>query len=263
MVSINPASMSLTPLTSSANHETSITTKVSPWLSPIAYPLGCRVVLPTYFRTIEVSGQENLPTEGSVILAPTHRARWDALIVPYATGRGVTGRDLRFMVSANEMNGLQGWFIRRLGGFPVDPQQPAIASLRYGLDVLRQQEMMVIFPEGGIFRDGKLHPLKPGLARLALQAEQSQPGLNVKIVPIYVDYNEAVPSWNCDVTVRIGKPLHSNHYTTQISSNQQSHSHKRDTVKQSARKLTDDLTAALQDLGAEPSTQLVTEAIAI
>jgi len=167
------------------------------------------------------------------------------------------------MVSANEMNGLQGWFIRRLGGFPVDPQQPAIASLRYGLDVLRQQEMMVIFPEGGIFRDGKLHPLKPGLARLALQAEQSQPGLNVKIVPIYVDYNEAVPSWNCDVTVRIGKPLHSNHYTTQISSNQQSHSHKRDTVKQSARKLTDDLTAALQDLGAEPSTQLVTEAIAI
>lgn len=262
MVSINPASMSLQSSAHTSKPETSLTTRVSPWLSPIAYPLGCRVVLPTYFGKIDISGQEHLPTEGSVILAPTHRSRWDALIVPCVTGRQVTGRDLRFMVSANEMKGIQGWFIRRLGGFPVDPQQPAIASLRCGLEVLKHREMMVIFPEGGIFRDGKLHPLKPGLARLALQAEQSQPGLNVKIVPIYIDYDEAVPSLNCDVTVRIGKPLHSNHYTQEIPSEKSSHPHHRDAVKQSAQKLTRDLTAALQDLGAEPVASIDNEAIA-
>lgn len=250
MVSMNPASMSLRPSTLSSKPETSITTRVSPWLSPIANPLGCRLVLPGYFGTIDISGQEHLPIDGPVILAPTHRARWDALIVPCATGRPVTGRDLRFMVSANEMKGIQGWFIRRLGGFPVDPQQPAIASLRCGLEILKHREMMVIFPEGGIFRDGKLHPLKPGLARLALQAEQIQPGLNVKIVPIYIDYGEAFPSWNCDVTVRIGKSLDTSYYAQHVLDKGAPQSHHKDAMKQCAQKLTADLTSALQDLGA-------------
>lgn len=247
----------------SSHQPQSLTTKVSPWLSPIAYPLGCWIVLPSYFGKIDVSGQEYLPTEGPVILAPTHRARWDALIVPYAAGRRVTGRDLRFMVSASEMQGIQGWFIRRLGGFPVDPKQPAIASLRCGLEVLKNREMMVIFPEGGIFRDGRLHPLKPGLARLALQAEQSHPGLGVKIVPIYIDYGEAFPSWNCSVTLRIGQPLQACHYVQQSNANSDSSHQNRDTTtKQQARKLTSDLTHALQCLGAVPAAELSTEAIA-
>lgn len=262
MVLIYPASMSSQSSAPPSKHEASLTTRVSPWLSPIAYPLGCRLVLPSYFGTIDISGQEYLPTEGPVILAPTHRSRWDALIVPCATGRRVTGRDLRFMVSINEMKGIQGWFIRRLGGFPVDPQQPAIASLRCGLEVLKHREMMVIFPEGGIFRDGQLHPLKPGLARLALQAEQSQPDLNVKIVPIYIDYGEAFPSWNCDVTVRIGKPLQTSHYAHQVPVQGESASRHRDAIKQGARKLTHDLTLALQELGAEPVAELASEAIA-
>ncbi|MGB3492402.1 MAG: lysophospholipid acyltransferase family protein [Elainellaceae cyanobacterium] len=243
--------MSLRSVALASKHETLITTRVSPLLSPIANSLGCRVVLPGYFGKIDISGQQYLPTDGPIILAPTHRSRWDALIVPCATGQSVTGRDLRFMVSANEMKGMQGWFIRRLGGFPVDPQQPAIASLRCGLDILKHREMMVIFPEGGIFRDGKLHPLKPGLARLALQAKQSQPGLNVKIVPIYIDYGEAFPSWNCDVTVRIGKPLCTSRYAQNLPAERQSCSSRKDAMKQGARKLTADLTNALQALGAE------------
>jgi 1-acyl-sn-glycerol-3-phosphate acyltransferase len=76
---------------------------------------GNYLVLPAFFSKITVTGQENIPLTGGVILAPTHRSRWDALILPYAVGRLVSGRDLRFMVSANEMKGVQGWFIRRLG----------------------------------------------------------------------------------------------------------------------------------------------------
>jgi len=73
------------------------------------------------------------------------------------TGRGVTGRDLRFMVSADEVRGIQGWF--DLGGFP--DKHPAITTLRHE-SLLQQGEMLVIFPEGNIFRDGSLHPLKLG-----------------------------------------------------------------------------------------------------
>ena len=211
------------------------TSQFSPWLTPLAYFLGCRIVMPLYFGRIIISGQGNLPLTGPVILAPTHRSRWDSLIVPYATGRWVTGRDLRFMVTADEMRGFQGWLIRRLGGFPVNVRRPAISSLRHGVDLLQQGEMMVIYPEGGIFRDGNVHRLKPGLARLALQAELSQPVSGVKIVPIHLSYSQPYPCWGCQVSVNIGAPLCVKNYVA-------------GSVKDDARWLTADLKTALREL---------------
>ncbi|WP_413163769.1 lysophospholipid acyltransferase family protein [Capilliphycus salinus ALCB114379] len=208
---------------------------VSPWLTALAYPLGRFLVLPSYFRKIEVIGQENLPKTGPVILAPTHRSRWDALMMPYATGRCVSGRDLRFMVTEDEMKGIQGWFIRRLGGFAVNPRHPSIATLRYGVELLRQGEMMVIFPEGNIFQDNEVHPLKPGLARLALQAESSQANLNVQIVPMSLHYTPIVPRWGCRVRVNIGKPLSVANYC-------------QGSAKQNAKHLIGDLTTVLTEL---------------
>jgi len=229
----------------SSNLVTSVDSRFSPWLTPVVYPLACCLVLPSYFRSIKVTGQEFLPAEGPVLLAPTHRSRWDALLVGYAAGRSVTGRDIRFMVSANEVSGLQGWFIRRLGGFPVDPCHPAIASLRYGVEILQNGEMMVIFPEGGIFRDNLVHPLKSGFARLALQAESLSPGLGVKIVPIGLRYGHPYATWGCGVQIHIGKPLKVSDYN-------------QGPTKQSARALTHDLEVMLKHLSGEPvSSELV------
>jgi 1-acyl-sn-glycerol-3-phosphate acyltransferase len=235
MVLVNPLHRSEALLTLTPG----INSQLSPWLTPLVYGLGCWVVLPSFFR-IKVIGQENLPLEGPVILAPTHRSRWDALLIPYAAGRFVTGRDIRFMVTSDEVKGIQGWLIRRLGGFPVNPRRPAIASLRHGVEILQNREMLVIFPEGGIFRDKQLHPLKPGLARLALQAEASQPDLDIKIVPIHLDYSQEVPTWGCEVTIRIGQPLQVKDY---------SHG----TAKQEAQRLTTDLSDALEQLGSTQS----------
>ncbi|WP_242721917.1 lysophospholipid acyltransferase family protein [Microcoleus vaginatus] len=183
------------------------TSRVSPWLTSLLYPLGHYVVLPFHFGKIEITGQEHLPKDGPVILAPTHRSRWDALMMPYSTGQKVTGRDLRFMVTADEVKGLQGWFIRNLGGFPVDLKHPAIGTLRYGVELLLDREMLVIFPEGGIFQDGEVHPIKPGLARLAMQAELSKPGLGVKIVPMSIRYRPRIPQWGAQVKIAIGAPI--------------------------------------------------------
>nr|RNJ65055.1 MAG: 1-acyl-sn-glycerol-3-phosphate acyltransferase [Leptolyngbya sp. IPPAS B-1204] len=225
---------SLTSALLTHTQSSSIDSRPSPWMTPLAYALGSWVVLPSYFR-IHVTGQENVPRDGAVILAPTHRSRWDALVVPYAAGRFATGRDIRFMVTADEVKGLQGWLIRHLGGFPVNPRQPAIASLRHGLEILQNREMLVIFPEGGIFRDKQVHPLKPGLARLALQAEASQPDLTVQVVPVYLDYSQAFPTWGCKVNVRIGKPLQVADYT-------------QGKPKSEAQRLTADLATALKRL---------------
>ncbi len=184
-----------------------VQSRCSPVLTPLAYWLGQHIVVPTYFGPITITGQHYLPASGPVILAPTHRARWDSILLPFATGRSVTGRDLRFMVTADEVKGLQGWFIRRLGGFAVNVQRPTVASLRYGIDLLLSGEMLVIYPEGGIRREDRVHGLKPGLARLALQAEVAKPGLGVQVLPVDIYYGQACPNWRCPAQIHIGEPL--------------------------------------------------------
>lgn len=180
--------------------------RISPWLMPLAYTLGRRLVLPLMFRRIDVQGLEHIPRRGPVLLAPTHRARWDALILPRTAGRPGTGRDIRFMVSANEMRGLQGWFIWRCGGFPVNTDQPGIGSVRYGVDLLASGEMLVVFPEGGIYRDEQVHPLKVGPAWMAIQAATQSDG-PVQVVPVGLAYSQPYPRCGGRVAVRFGPPL--------------------------------------------------------
>ena len=221
------------PIHSHASSHTS--SHISPWLIPLVYYFGRYLVLPLYFGRIEVHGQENLPRSGPVILAPTHRSRWDALMLPFATGKMVTGRNLRFMVTTDEVKGLQGWFIRRLGGFAVDTRRPGVASLRHGIELMEKGEMMVIFPEGNIFRDRTVQPLKAGFARLAIQAEDSRENLEVQVVPLAIAYGGAMVPWRSTVKIHIGKPI-------SVRSFMQGHG------KQDAKALTQAVGDSLQDL---------------
>ncbi|AFY80746.1 lysophospholipid acyltransferase family protein [Oscillatoria acuminata] len=217
----------------------SVNSKISPWLASALYPLGRFVVLPAYFKEIEVIGREHIPTNGPTILAPTHRSRWDGILVAYAAGRHITGRDLRYMVSVDEFKGIYSWLIPRVGGFPIDRKRPGIASLRHGVELLEVGEMLAIFAEGAIFRDGKLHPLKPGLARLAIQAESLHPNLGVKIVPMNLEYQPTIPEWRSQVKITIAPPLEVSQYCL-------------DTPKESGNQLTSDLEIALRAIGQGP-----------
>ena len=192
--------------------EAPITSHIAPWLTKIAYPLAKYLVMPFFFRQIKITGRENIPSQGGVIIAPTHRSRWDALVVPYATGRLASGRDPYFMVSANEIKGLQGWFIRRLGGFPIKTDRRGYNSLKHSFDLLCQQEMVVIFPEGNIFRTNKVQPLKRGIAKIALEVASTKPEQTIKILPVSVKYSQPVPQRGCEVEVNIGKCLNLNQY---------------------------------------------------
>ncbi len=212
-----------------------IRSRLSPWLAPLMYGIGEKIVLPAYFSNIEVVGQENIPTCGPVVLAPTHQSRWDPLLVGLLGKRA--DRYLRFMVTADECLGLQGWFIRRLGGFPVHVRKPSIKSLRHGVQLLQEKEMLVIYPEGDIYRD-RINPLKPGLARIAIRAERSAPNLGVKIVPISLAYSDPCPKWRSSAKIVIGEPISVTEY-------------KAGTCKHQSKRLTQDLQTALTTLAAQ------------
>ncbi len=144
-----------------------------------------------YFRERIVLGRQHLPMQGPVLLAPTHRARWDALILPMAAGRRVTGRDCRFMVTRTEMAGLQGWFLQRLGCFAVDQDKPSLTTLRFALDLLANDQQLVVFPEGRINRDDEPIVVEQGLVRLAQLALKK--GVRVPVVPVGLAYNPNRP----------------------------------------------------------------------
>lgn len=184
-------------------------TGISPWLAPLAMLITQDLVLPAYFRRLVVLGREWLPAEGPVLLAPTHRARWDALLLPHAAGRRITGRDCRFMVTVDEMRGLQGWLLHRLGCFPVNQTRPSLLSLRYAIDLLAAGQQLVVFPEGQIRRpaadggDGlRLHQ---GLARLALMAANK--GVAVPVLPVGIAYDHAWPRPLDRAALSLGAPL--------------------------------------------------------
>ena len=208
---------------------------ISPTIINVLYPFATYFFLPLYFGRITIKGQENVPRSGPVIIAPTHRSRWDAVLVPYATGRLVSGRDLWFMVMSSQMQGFQGWLIQRIGGFAVDLKRPKAESFAISIELLSKGEMLTIFPEGGIFRSCPVKPLKPGVARIALNLAEHHPQPGVKILPITLQYNDPYPKWGTDVLINIGIPIDVANYET-------------NSRKQAAKTLTHDLFVALNHL---------------
>jgi 1-acyl-sn-glycerol-3-phosphate acyltransferase len=137
------------------------------------------------------------------------------------------------MTNANQFSGIQGWLIQRVGAFPIDLGKPQLASLRKTVELLQQKEKLVIFPEGGIVRDQPLRDLKPGLARLVLQAERTaSPPLSIPIVPIALHYHPTA-GFRSSLTVQILPPLYSRDF-------------ERGGDKQTAQALTAGLEAALR-----------------
>jgi 1-acyl-sn-glycerol-3-phosphate acyltransferase len=185
--------------------ERSLCNGISPWLAPLATVVTQDIALPLYFKQVRVLGQERLPKHGPLLLAPTHRSRWDALLIPYAAGRRVSGRDCRFMVTLDEMKGIQGWFLHRLGCFPVNQARPTTATLRYAVNLLETSHQLVVFPEGRIRTDDSPMQLRQGLARLALLAASQ--GVNVPVVPVGIAYAHGRPRFGDSVAICLGEPL--------------------------------------------------------
>ena len=151
-----------------------------------------------------------IPINSSIILAPTHRSRWDGLIITMAMGRRITRKDCRFMVTNSEMRGIQGWFLKRLGCFSINQLSPTLSALRYSIDLIEKGEQLVIFPEGKINKYGKKLVLKEGLYRLSRLAARNTD--SIFIIPIGIAYSNVSPKFRSQFCLSLGKPILINDY---------------------------------------------------
>ena len=146
----------------------------------------------------------SIPKNASIILAPTHRSRWDGLVLTMAMGRRVTKKDCRFMVTKSEMKGIQGWFLKRLGCFSINQLSPSVSALRYATDLIIKGEQLVLFPEGKINKYGQKLVLKQGLYRLARLAIKKTDPI---IIPIGIAYSKVSPQFRSEFCLSFGKPI--------------------------------------------------------
>ena len=147
----------------------------------------------------------SIPRNSSIILAPTHRSRWDGLVLTMAMGRRVTSKDCRFMVTKSEMKGIQGWFLKRLGCFSINQLSPSLSALRYAISLVEKGEQLVVFPEGKINKYGKKLVLKEGLYRLARLARNKTN--SITIVPIGIAYSKISPRFRDKFCLSLGQPI--------------------------------------------------------
>jgi 1-acyl-sn-glycerol-3-phosphate acyltransferase len=101
-----------------------------------------------------------------------------------------------------------GWHLKRSGQVCINQQNPAasIGAVKSALRSLRGGMPLVIFPEGGRTRDGKIQPFLPGAFFLAIKAQAD-------IVPIaLVDTFDLLPMDTYHIKcqpleMRVGEPV--------------------------------------------------------
>ena len=152
-----------------------------------------------------INNNFSIPKNSSIILAPTHRSRWDGLILTMAMGRRITKKDCRFMVTKSEMRGIQGWFLKRLGCFSIDQLSPSLSKLRYAINLIEKGEQLVVFPEGKINKNGKKLVLKEGLYRLARLATKKTN--SIFVIPIGIAYSKIIPNLGDTFCLSFGQPI--------------------------------------------------------
>ena len=179
---------------------------INPILGFIAMFITQDIILKIFFKEKKIiKNNFSIPLDSSIIIAPTHRSRWDGLILTMAMGRRVTKKDCRFMVTQSEMKGIQGWFLKRLGCFSINQLSPSTSLLRYAVNLIINKKQLVVFPEGKINKYGNKIALKEGLFRLARLATKKTN--LITIIPIGIAYSEVSPKFRSKVSLCFGKPF--------------------------------------------------------
>jgi 1-acyl-sn-glycerol-3-phosphate acyltransferase len=172
--------------------------------------VGIGPVVRVLFRP-RAEGTEHVPAKGAAILASNHLSAADWIFMPMSIRRRVT-----FLAKAEYFTGsgvkgfLQRSFFTGAGQVPIDRTSASAAedAIQTGLGILRDGNLLGIYPEGTRSPDGRLFRGKIGVARMALQT-------GVPVVPVAMCYRTRKLPFGrkiMRVTVRFGEPLDFSRY---------------------------------------------------
>jgi 1-acyl-sn-glycerol-3-phosphate acyltransferase len=129
-----------------------------------------------------VRDDEHIPTQGAAVLVCNHVSFVDAILLMAASPRPI-----RFIMDHRIFQvPVLGWLFKLAKAIPIAPRAEDPAAYEAAFDaaaqVLQEGDLLAIFPEGGITKDGDLQEFKGGIMKILERAEQQ--GLAVPVIPM-------------------------------------------------------------------------------
>ena len=152
------------------------------------------------FYKVEIKGLENLPEEGPYIIACNHKSNLDAIFVS-----GLINHKKLRCVSKKELfnNKILAFILDKLGVIPINRDNPDISSIKTILKVLKNKEILAIFPEGTRHKDlNSFADAKAGLGMFAIKGKANV--VPISLITNYKLFNK--------VTLYIDKPVDLSEY---------------------------------------------------
>jgi len=148
--------------------------KLAAWFWYAMLWCPCFAISQLWFR-YRFSGKGHVPVSGPVLLVSNHQSHLDPVLVGVACPR-----QLKYLARQGLFFFPFNLWIRSLGAVPIDRERGAIGGIRTTLELLKNDNAVLVFPEGSRTDDGKLRPLLPGFCLLARRSEAT-------IVPVALD----------------------------------------------------------------------------
>lgn len=143
----------------------------------------------------KVTGRENIP-KGAAVVCCNHSNMSDPIWVIF----GLWPDRMPACMAKKEVMDVPvlGAFLRFLGAIGVDRGAADINAVKQALKALRDNNQLLVFPEGTRVRPGKVVEAKTGAALLANRAE-------VPMLPVFLTRNK---KFFCPLKMVIGRPFY-------------------------------------------------------
>ena len=120
----------------------------------------------------DVAGADRMPRTGGVLLAANHRSFLDHYLLSV-----VCPRPMWYLGKSELGEGVYGVINTSLGMIPVNRGRADLDAIGRIIDLLREGDVVGVFPEGTRSPDGHLYRFRSGMARIAARA-------GVPVVPV-------------------------------------------------------------------------------
>ena len=125
---------------------------------------------------LKIEGADNVPKGGGVIIAPNHRSNYD----PPLVGCCISFRPVTFLAKNGLfVNKAVSWVLGSVHAVPIHTENPGIKSMRFFVNLLKEEKALMMFPEGSRSKTNEFLPLQPGVGYLSIKT-------NVPVVPVLI-----------------------------------------------------------------------------